>query len=163
IRSHHPGPSNKLSFDSVQTTIGNELVAAYREGTFDQCLMVFNTFKSAMTQELTWQSLMPAAVEEESGASLEKKESIEGGYIFEPSDDEILDSLLPRNITVQLYKAFVESDASEHGARMTAMDNAVRNAGDMIRRLQILFNRTRQAAITTELMEIIGGAESLKG
>jgi len=83
--------------------------------------------------------------------------------MYEPEEEGLLAELLPRNVAVQVFQSLVESDASEHGSRMTAMDNAVRNAGDMLRKLNITYNRTRQAVITTELMEIIGGAESLKG
>ncbi|MBF0622926.1 MAG: F0F1 ATP synthase subunit gamma [Magnetococcales bacterium] len=159
IRKHYSGFGKDLSFDRIQEEISMDLLQTFEEGGFDTAFFVYNKFKSAISQELTWQRLMPIEVEEASEAD----DGQSGSYLFEPSEDELLGSLLPKNVTVQLFSAQVESDASEHGARMTAMDNAVRNAGEMINKLTITYNRTRQAAITTELMEIIGGAESLKG
>ena len=155
------GLSRDITFEAIQEKVAHKLLNEFNDGAFDACYMVFNKFQSAMTQILTWQRVIPVQVEE-SDAS-EKENGIDGSYLFEPSDDELLGALLPQNVMVQLYHAMVETDASEHGSRMTAMDSAVRNAADMINKLTITYNRTRQAAITTELMEIIGGAESLKG
>ncbi|MBF0625767.1 MAG: F0F1 ATP synthase subunit gamma [Magnetococcales bacterium] len=157
IRKTYTGLSRALTFKLVEEGLSRELLEAYEAEKFDVCYMVFNTFKSAMSQELTWRQLMPIPIPEQDGGGGE------GEYLYEPNEEELLAQLLPRNVAMQLFQALVESDASEHGARMTAMDNAVRNAAEMIRKLTITFNRTRQAAITTELMEIIGGAESLKG
>jgi F-type H+-transporting ATPase subunit gamma len=161
IKDVHTDMAKDLHFEKAETSIATPLVKEFIErNTFDECYAVYNTFKSAMSQELTWKKLIPVEVDESSAA---ENEAPMGDYIYEPSMEELLDALLIKNVTVQIYQALLESDASEHGARMTAMDNAVRNAGDMINKLTITFNRTRQAAITTELMEIIGGAESLKG
>ncbi|NGZ26904.1 MAG: F0F1 ATP synthase subunit gamma [Magnetococcales bacterium] len=157
IRSHHGGMAQGFSFAKVEEKVAVELLSAYEDNKFDVCLMVFNTFQSAMSQHLTWRQIIPAMEEK-----VEEEEEL-SSYMTEPEETELMESLLPRNIAVQIYQALAESEASEHGARMTAMENAVRNATDMIRKLTITFNRTRQAAITKELMEIIGGAESLKG
>lgn len=159
IRRTYVGLSREISFQQIQQKVAMDLLRDFDSGQFDECHIVFNLFKSAMSQELTWRRIIPVDVD----AVQEEESQISGSYLFEPSEDELLGALLPKNITVQLFQALVESDASEHGARMTAMDNAVRNADDMINKLTTTFNRTRQAAITTELMEIIGGAESLKG
>lgn len=158
IRKSHTGMAQGLSYAKVEEKVVGDLLAAYDDNQFDVCLMVYNTFVSAMSQKLTWRQIIPAMAERDKGIDNDG-----GDCLYEPDQDELMESLLPRNIAVQIYQATVESDASEHGARMTAMENAVRNATDMIRRLTITYNRTRQAAITNELMEIIGGAESLKG
>jgi F-type H+-transporting ATPase subunit gamma len=129
----------------------------YAAGEFDVGTIVFNRFKSAITQELTVQQVIPvqpSAVEGEG-------EAIKAVYEFEPDEEAILKELLPRNLAVQIYGALVENAASEQGARMTAMDSATRNAGDMIDGLTLTYNRTRQAQITRELIEIISGAEAL--
>lgn len=129
----------------------------YAAGEFDVATIVFNRFKSAITQELTVQQVIPvqpSAVEGEG-------EAIKAVYEFEPDEEAILKELLPRNLAVQIYGALVENAASEQGARMTAMDSATRNAGDMIDGLTLTYNRTRQAQITRELIEIISGAEAL--
>lgn len=134
----------------------NRITAMFEAGEFDRCTVVFNRFQSIMTQVVTWQDLIPAAAEGESVSDLEG-----AVYIFEPDEVEILERLLPRNLGVQVFRGLLESQASEHAARMTAMDNATRNAGDMIDRLNLVYNRTRQAAITTEITEIVSGAEAL--
>lgn len=138
--------------------IAQKVLAMYEGGQFDVATVVFNRFKSAMTQIVTPQQLIPfappaAAAAEETGTG--------GVYEFEPEEEEILGQLLPNNLAVQVYAALLESSASEQGARMTAMDSATRNAGDMINRLTITYNRTRQAVITKELIEIVSGAEAL--
>ena len=117
--------------------------------------MFFNKFKNVMTQVPQTQQVIPAKKEEQS----EQEEHT--SYEFEPEEDEILEDLLPKNISTQIYKGFLENSASEQGSRMTAMDNATRNAGDLVEKLTINYNRSRQAAITKELIEIISGAESL--
>lgn len=128
------------------------------DGTVDTCSIVFNRFVSAITQEVTFSSLVPADVdaagEEETTGAVVPNE-------YEPDEASVLNDLLPRALTTAIYAAILESSASELAARMTAMDNATRNAGDMIDRLSMEYNRTRQAAITTELIEIISGAEAL--
>jgi F-type H+-transporting ATPase subunit gamma len=136
--------------------ISDKILAMFASGGFDSCTIVFNRFKSAMTQIVTVQQLIPFAAPEketETGAS--------GVYEFEPDEEEILKALLPNNLAMQIFTALLENVASEQGARMTAMDNATRNAGEMIDRLTINYNRTRQAVITKELIEIISGAEAL--
>ena len=125
---------------------------------FDVCTMIYAHFVSAMTQNVTRQQIIPFPVPktedgDEAGSG--------GGYEYEPSDTEILADLLPRNLAVQLFRALLENGASEQGARMSAMDSATRNAGDMIDKLKMTYNRTRQAKITTELIEIISGAEAV--
>lgn len=147
------------SYDKA-VEISRRLMDMYAAGEFDVCTVIFNKFVSALTQTVTPQQLIPfappaknedAAADDMGGAA----------YEYEPSEEDILNELLPRNLAVQLYRAFLESFASEQGARMTAMDNATRNAGDLISRLTMNYNRTRQAFITKELIEIISGAEAL--
>ena len=140
--------------------IAERLQRLYQEGAFDVCTIIYNRFRSAMTQELTFRQLIPVAPGEvEDGEAAD--EGVKAVYEFEPSETGILEELLPRNLAVQIYGALVENAASEQGARMTAMDSASRNAGDMIDRLTMTYNRTRQAQITRELIEIISGAEAL--
>jgi len=138
--------------------IADRVLALFEAGEFDVCTIVFNRFKSAMTQVVTRQQLIPF---EPSGTT--EPAADQGGaiYEFEPDEEEILARLLPNNVAVQIYTALLESGASEQGARMTAMDSATRNAGEMIDRLTVNYNRTRQAVITKELIEIISGAEAL--
>jgi F-type H+-transporting ATPase subunit gamma len=126
--------------------------------------VIYNKFVSALTQVVTPQQLIPFALSEgEKGEDGLAGESAGGSasYEFEPSEEDILDELLPRNVSMQIFKAMLESFASEQGARMTAMDSASRNAGDMIHKLTLTYNRSRQAQITKELIEIISGAEAL--
>jgi F-type H+-transporting ATPase subunit gamma len=135
-------------------------LALFEAGEFDVCTIIFNRFRSAITQIVTVQQLIPFAVP--AGLTEEPASDMAGAiYEFEPSEEEILAELLPNNLAVQIYTALLENAASEQGARMTAMDNATRNAGDMIDRLTMNYNRTRQAVITKELIEIISGAEAL--
>jgi F-type H+-transporting ATPase subunit gamma len=151
----------RVSFDEARD-IATLILALYEAGEFDVCTIVFNRFRSAMTQIVTKQQLIPFAPP---AAKQEDKKDAEtaGGaiYEFEPEETEILGELLPRNLAVQIFTALLENAASEQGARMTAMDNATRNAGDMIDRLNTTYNRSRQAAITKELTEIISGAEAV--
>ncbi len=147
----------RLQFANAQG-IAARVLALFDAGEFDVATIVYNRFKSAMTQIVTKQQLVPFAVPE----TVERPDpAVLGVYEFEPEEAEILAALLPRNLAVQLYTSLLENNASEQGARMTAMDNATRNAGDMIDRLTITYNRSRQAAITKELIEIISGAEAL--
>ncbi len=131
----------------------------YEAGEFDVCTIVFNRFKSAISQILTLQQLVPVQPAAVEGGS--DPNEVRAVYEFEPDEAAILKELLPRNLAVQIYGALVENAASEQGARMTAMDNATRNAGEMIDRLTLFYNRTRQAQITRELIEIVSGAEAL--
>ena len=146
----------KLSFDDADA-IGNEIVKLFNNNEFDKCIIFFNKFKNVMTQTPQAQQVIPATNVEKFDEEKDKDTS----YEFEPEEDEILEDLLPKNISTQLYKGFLENSASEQGSRMTAMDNATRNAGDLVEKLTINYNRSRQAAITKELIEIISGAESL--
>ncbi len=140
--------------------VANTVTAMFEAGEFDVCTLVYNRFQSAIAQVPTRQQLIPFAVPEKN-ATPEEGETAKAIYEFEPSEEEILATLLPRNMAVQMFRSMLESQASEHGARMTAMDNATRNAGDMINGLTIKYNRSRQAQITKELIEIISGAEAL--
>ena len=154
---------NKFSFKNKKIIsfreaeiIGNEIINLYKKGEFDKCILFYNNFKNVITQIPRIQQIIPA--EKKNSVSKEDKSLT---YEFEPEEDEILDELLPKNISTQIFKAFLENAASEQGSRMTAMDNATRNAGDLVDKLTINYNRSRQASITKELIEIISGAESL--
>ncbi len=148
----------RLRFEEVET-IAAALLALYADHQFDICTVIFNHFHSAISQVVTRQQLIPFSPPE---AAHDHDEAADRGiYEFEPEEAEILNELLPRNLAIQIYTALLDSIASEWGARMTAMDNATRNAGDMINDLTITYNRSRQAAITKELIEIISGAEAL--
>ena len=136
--------------------VGNEIIKLFNESQFDVCKIFYNKFKNVITQIPQEQQLIPI----ESQKNGEEKIS-DNFYEFEPEENEILNDLLPRNISTQIFKAFLENAASEQGSRMTAMDSATRNAGDLVDKLTITYNRSRQAAITKELIEIISGAESL--
>ena len=144
----------KLGFAAAQT-IAERLATMYETGEFDVCTLIYNRFKSVITQIVTIQQLIPFA------APAAGEPADRPFYEYEPDESEILAALLPRNLSMQVYRALLENAASEQGARMTAMDNATRNAGDMINRLTINYNRTRQAYITKELIEIISGAEAV--
>jgi F-type H+-transporting ATPase subunit gamma len=146
----------KLSFADVQNW-GEDLTARFEAGEFDVAHLFFSKFENVLTQTPTQIQLMPVAVAADAGDMVGLSASVE----YEPDEEEILAELLPRNVTVQLLRANRENAASEQGSKMTAMDNGTRNAGDMINKLTIQYNRTRQAAITTELIEIIAGAEAL--
>jgi F-type H+-transporting ATPase subunit gamma len=139
--------------------MSNDLVAGFLSGEFDEVQIVFNEFRSAISQVVRFEKLFPIA--------LEKAEGEPGGagidYLYEPGQKEILASLLPKYVEIQIFRVLLESVAGEHGARMTAMDSATNNSVDMISRLTLQMNRARQATITTELTEIVSGAEALKG
>jgi len=147
---------DKLSFDHAADLARNEM-DAYLAGAFDEAWLIYAEFKSAMSSAIRLQRLMP--IEAETAAS-------EGGagtdYLYEPSDEDLLADLVPRSIETQIWRALLESAASEQGARMMAMDSASRNAKEMITKLTMVYNKTRQAAITKELMDIVGGSEALK-
>ncbi len=148
----------RLGFEDADEIAGR-VTEMFAAGEFDVCTMVYNRFKSAISQVVTAQQLIPfAPPEEEAGDGAGASAAV---YSYEPDEAEILADLLPRNLAVQVFRGLLESAASEHGARMSAMDNATRNAGDMIKGLTLTYNRTRQAQITKELIEIISGAEAL--
>ena len=144
-----------ISFSEAEI-VGSKIVSLFRENQFDKCILFYNNFKNVITQIPQAQQIIPT----ESKTSDTKKEN-NISYEFEPDEDEILNELLPKNISIQVFKALLENAASEQGSRMTAMDNATRNAGDLVDKLTINYNRSRQASITKELIEIISGAESL--
>ena len=141
--------------------VSNKLQELYFEGKFDKCILVFNKFKSAISQEVTQQQLIPLDVSNSSKEENSDDSAAKAIYDYEPDEETILKDLLPKNVSIQIFKVLLESDAGEHGARMAAMDNATRNAGEMIDSLTLKYNRTRQAFITKELIEIISGAESI--
>jgi len=151
-----------LSFDKA-AAIGDRVVSLFEDGEFDVCTMIYAEFRSAISQIVTPQQLIPFALPEAKDGEEESEENgLDGAiYEYEPGEEEILSALLPTNISIQIFKALLENAASEHGARMTAMDNATRNAGDMINNLTLIYNRTRQAAITGELIEIISAKEAM--
>jgi F-type H+-transporting ATPase subunit gamma len=141
--------------------VSNKLQDIYFDGKFDKCILVFNKFISAISQDVTQQQLIPLDVSESSKEVKEDSNDAKAIYDYEPDEETILKDLLPKNVSIQIFKVLLESDAGEHGARMAAMDNATRNAGEMIDGLTLKYNRTRQAFITKELIEIISGAESI--
>jgi len=145
----------KITYKEAEQ-IGEKIIKLFNESQFDVCKIFYNKFKNVITQIPQEQKIIPI----ENPKKKEEKTS-DNFYEFEPEENEILDNLLPRNISTQIFKAFLENAASEQGSRMTAMDSATRNAGDLVDKLTITYNRSRQAAITKELIEIISGAESL--
>ena len=145
----------QISFIEAEL-IGNEIINLFNLKEFDKCILFYNNFKNVITQIPQSQQIIPA---ESETSDLKREENL--SYEFEPDEDEILEDLLPKNISTQVFRAFLENAASEQGSRMTAMDNATRNAGDLVDKLTINYNRSRQASITKELIEIISGAESL--
>ena len=149
----------RLRYDKA-AAIAQRLSQMFEAGEFDVCTVIYNRFKSALTQIVTEQQLVPLPLAP-AEAEAEAPAGATAVYEYEPDEADILAELLPRNLAVQMFRALLESTASEHGARMTAMDNATRNAGEMIDKLSLVYNRSRQAAITTELIEIIAGAEAV--
>ncbi len=145
----------QISFTEAEL-IGNEIINLFNLKEFDKCILFYNNFKNVITQIPQSQQIIPA---ESETSDLKREDNL--SYEFEPDEDEILEDLLPKNISTQVFRAFLENAASEQGSRMTAMDNATRNAGDLVDKLTINYNRSRQASITKELIEIISGAESL--
>jgi F-type H+-transporting ATPase subunit gamma len=135
-----------------------KILEMFDKGEFDTCQIVFNRFKSAISQIVTVKQIVPVAVEKAESANQNEAQAV---YEFEPDEETVLAELLPKNLAMQVYGALLESAAGEQGARMTAMDNATRNAGDMINKLTLNYNRSRQAYITKELIEIISGAEAV--
>jgi F-type H+-transporting ATPase subunit gamma len=157
VHSVEPGDLGKLGFAEARA-YADDLIARFEAGEFDVAHLFYSHFKSVLTQEPTEQQIIPVKIPAiEASASTSADAVVE----YEPDEEQILADLLPRNIAIQLFRAIRENAASEQGSKMTAMDNATRNAGDLIKRLNIQFNRQRQAAITTELVEIISGAEAL--
>jgi F-type H+-transporting ATPase subunit gamma len=157
IHSIEPGDLGKLKFADAQG-VATDLIARFEAGEYDVAHLFYSKFVSVLTQEPTQAQIIPVPAPVGGVAAAG---AMSAAVEYEPDEDEILADLLPRNVAVQLLRAQLENAASEQGSKMTAMDNATRNAGDMINKLTIVYNRTRQAAITTELVEIISGAEAL--
>jgi F-type H+-transporting ATPase subunit gamma len=150
----------RVAFADAQL-IAEDVLLRFERGEFDVAHLFYAHFKSALVQEPTMQQLIPVPLPAGRGGTEAGTDPNAGVVEYEPGEEAILNDLLPRNVAVQIFRALLENAASEEGSRMTAMDNATRNAGDMIGRLSITYNRTRQAAITTELIEIIAGAEAV--
>jgi F-type H+-transporting ATPase subunit gamma len=145
----------QLGFKNAED-IAKQVIARFGAGEFDVCTLFYSRFRSVIAQIPTAQQIIPLQIEPRDGAA-----AASAAYEYEPAEDEILARLLPRNLAVQVFRALLENNASFYGAQMSAMDNATRNAGDMIRKQTLIYNRTRQAMITKELIEIISGAEAL--
>ncbi len=158
VNTGHMDVFGKLSFAAVRTA-AEEAMTAFANGEYDEVTVVFNEFKNVATQIIRTEQMLPL-VSKDNGSD---GPAAATDYIFEPSEEEIILELLPKSIKMLLYKAVLESNASENGARMTAMEKATENAGELLRDLKIQYNRSRQAAITKEILEIVGGAEALKG
>ncbi|ARS41452.1 ATP synthase F1 subunit gamma [Sphingobacteriaceae bacterium GW460-11-11-14-LB5] len=152
-----------LTFENV-TKISDAIMAGFIKGEFDKVEVVYNRFRNAAVQFITTEQLLPLPKAEEAPADLKTdKKTTNVDYILEPSQEEIVEQLIPKSIKIQLYKAVLDSHASEHGARMTSMDKATENAGELLKALKLSYNQARQAAITTELTEIVSGAAALNG
>ncbi len=154
IKKYSFKEKKQISYDEAEI-VGNEIINLFNQNKFDKCILFFNNFKNVITQVPQAQQIIPAE------NKISQVSDNNFSYEFEPDEDEILEDLLPKNISTQVFKALLENAASEQGSRMTAMDNATRNAGDLVDKLTINYNRSRQASITKELIEIISGAESL--
>lgn len=150
---------NELNFQNV-SKITESIMEGFLKGDFDRVEVVYNQFRNAAVQILTTEQLLPVPKTEK---KVEEAGKVQVDYILEPSKEEIVEQLIPKNIKLQLYKAVLDSHASEHGARMTAMDKATDNAGELLKQLKLSYNQARQAAITTELTEIVSGAAALSG
>lgn len=168
VRDAYRDLFSNVTYEAAQEIAG-DVGQAYSRGEYDAVYVVYNRFESVMRQELTEERLLPIPVGEgggpagEAGAATGAGGEEPGDYLFEPSPDEILADVLPRYLTFQVYRVLLESQAAEHAARMTAMDSATNNAGEMIEKLTLTYNRARQAAITTELIEVVSGANALEG
>ncbi|GAB3807707.1 ATP synthase F1 subunit gamma [Spirosoma humi] len=158
VNTAHVDAFSSLSFATVRTA-AEEAMEGFANGRYDVVEVIYNEFKNAAMQIVRTEQMLPIVSAETPGASGTPAAAV--NYIFEPSEVEIITELIPKTIKIQLYKAVLDSNASEHGARMTAMDKATENAGELLKELRLVYNRTRQAAITTEILEIVGGAEAL--
>lgn len=158
ILQHFPSSAGKQVHYSDASSLAETIIRLFEEEQFDSCSIVFNTFHSAISQKVTFKQLIPLELPT---SELEKHDADESLYEYEPNEEAIIQQLLPQNIATQIYRALLENAAGVQGARMVAMDNATRNADEMIKKLTLQYNRSRQAAITKELIEIISGAEAL--
>ncbi len=157
IRQEWPDVFDRLSYEHG-LDIGRNVTEEFSKGTFDELYVIYNEFKSAIQQRVIVEKLFPLDPFEQSEAD----QSFSGGsYLYEPGEPELLGSLLPKHFEIQAFRILLESAAAEHGARMAAMDGATRNAGELIKKVTLYYNKTRQAAITKELMDIVGGAEAI--
>ena len=159
IRKERGGVFDRLSFEHA-LEIGHNIVSQYQEGAFDEGYVVYNEFKSVMQQEVTVEKWLP--IEPLHEPNERENRYTGGGYLYEPDEKDLLETLLPKYFEIQTYRILLESAAAEQAARMTAMDGATRNAGELIKKVTLFYNKTRQAAITKELMDIVGGSEALK-
>ncbi len=148
-----------LSFDKVRQA-GEFILQKFMEGEFDRVEVIYTEFKNVLTQIVRVHPFLPVTPEE---PQKDTKKTVATEYIFEPSKEQIIEELIPKSLKIQLYKSILDSNAAEQGARMTSMDNATNNADALVKELQLVYNKTRQAAITKEILEIVGGAEALKG
>lgn len=155
IVDNYVGTIANITFGNVSAA-AEFLMEAYQKGTYDKIEIVYNEFKNVATQILRTEQFLPVLPPEKTTSK------IEVDYIYEPGRDQIMNGLIPKTLKVQLFKAVLDSNASENGARMTAMDKATENAGELLKELKLTYNRSRQAAITKEILEIVGGAEALK-
>jgi len=161
IRNTWIGISGRVAYSDAQE-IATDLIESYTNETIDEVTILFNEFKSLVAQQVTTTKLLPiGAIEEEEGAK-EAPSILGGDYLYEPSRAGIFETLLPKYIEIQVFRALLESSASEEAARMTAMENATKNCGELIDKVTLLANKVRQAAITKDLMDIVGGVEALK-
>jgi F-type H+-transporting ATPase subunit gamma len=164
ISTYHEGLLGKVTYGRA-SAIAHEILETYSKGEFDAIYMVYNEFKSAIQQKITCERLIPVSTEVPEGVvgilKVGEDERLKN-YLFEPSKEEILNEIVPKHFYMQFFRCVLESLASEHGARMSAMENASKNASEMIEDLTLLYNKARQAAITKELMEIVGGVEAMK-
>ncbi|MDT7042911.1 ATP synthase F1 subunit gamma [Candidatus Nitronereus thalassa] len=161
IRQEWPGVFDRLTYEHA-LDIGQNIIQQYNEGTFDQLYVVYNEFKSVMQQRVLVEKFLPIEALEDESSEQPAAEGPKGSYLYEPDEHELLEVLLPKHFEVQTFRVLLESAAAEQAARMTAMDGATRNAGELIKKVTLFYNKTRQAAITKELMDIVGGAEALK-
>ncbi|UCF87678.1 MAG: ATP synthase F1 subunit gamma [Nitrospiraceae bacterium] len=162
LRKTWTGISGSVIFSDV-LEIADDIKISYIDGLLDEVTIIYNEFKTMVTQKVTTQRLLPLAPIEDAGEGEGAEESIAQDFIYEPSKEDILSNLIPKNVDIQLYRALLESSASEEAARMSAMENATQNCDEMVGKLTLQFNKARQAGITGELMDIVGGVEALKG
>lgn len=160
IRQEWTGVFDKLSFEHA-IDIGGDVTENFIQGTFDELYVVYNEFKSAIQQRVIVEKLFPVDTTAEFETA-QTETTLGGSYLYEPDEADLLNALVPKHFQIQTFRILLESAAAEHGARMAAMDGATRNAGQLIKKVTLYYNKTRQAAITKELMDIVGGAEALK-
>jgi F-type H+-transporting ATPase subunit gamma len=156
VINDYSGLLGNLTFESV-SEVGDHIIDTFRKGGYDKVEIVYNEFKNVATQILRTEQLLPIVP-----PAADVKTANQVDYIYQPAQEDILTGIIPKSIKIQLFKSILDSNASENGARMTAMDKATENAGELLKELKLTYNRTRQAAITKEILEIVGGAEALK-